>query len=86
MSKATNFLKLPASLKAAAARLAMQDGASLNHWIASAVVQRVGALETATGFFRQRAGEAQPEDLGALLARAPDRDPDPGDALPEARR
>lgn len=79
MSKATYPLKLPSSIKAAAARLAKEDGVSLNQWIASAVAQKVGAVETAADFFRQRAGNAQPEDLHSLLARAPDRLSDPGD-------
>ncbi len=55
MSKATYPLKLPASVKAAAARLAKEDGVSLNQWIASAVAQKVGAAETAAEFFRKRA-------------------------------
>ncbi len=79
MSKATYPLKLPSSIKAAAARLAKEDGVSLNQWIASAVAQKVGAVETAADFFRQRAGDARPEDLHSLLARAPDLPPDPGD-------
>jgi hypothetical protein len=79
MSKATYPLKLPTSIKAAAARLAKEDGVSLNQWIASAVAQKVGAVETAADFFRRRAGNAQPGDLHALLARAPDRAPDPSD-------
>ena len=82
MSKTTYPLKLPASVKAAAARLAREDGVSLNQWIAAAVAQKVGAVETAATFFRLRAGDAQPEDLAALLALAPDRAPDPGDELP----
>lgn len=82
MSKATYPLKLPASVKAAASRLAKEDGVSLNQWIASAVAQKVGAVETAAEFFRRRAGDARPEDLHALLALAPDRPPDPGDELP----
>ena len=82
MSKATYPLKLPASIKAAAARLAKEDGVSLNQWIASAVAQKVGAVETAAEFFRRREG-ARPGDLGAILARVPGRDPDPGDELPE---
>lgn len=81
MSKATYPLKLPASVKAAAARLAKEDGVSLNQWIASAVAQKIGAVETAALFFRRRAGDARPEDLSALLALAPDRPPDPGDEL-----
>ena len=71
-------LKLPASIKAAAARLAKEDGVSLNQWIASAVAQKVGAVETAAEFFRRRAGDARPEDLRAVLATVPDRAPDPG--------
>ena len=83
MSKATYPLKLPASVKAAA-RLAREDGVSLNQWIAAAVAQKVGAVQTAAEFFRQRAGSTRPEDLHALLALAPDRAPDPGDELPSA--
>ena len=82
MSKATYPLKLPASVKAAAARLAKQDGVSLNQWIASAVAQKVGAVETAAEFFRRRAEGAGPGELSAILARVPDREPDPGDELP----
>ncbi len=82
MSNATYPLKLPASIKAAAARLAKEDGVSLNQWIASAVAQKVGAVQTAAEFFRRRAGDARPEDLHALLALAPDRAADPGDELP----
>lgn len=83
MSKATYPLKLPASVKAAAARLAREDGVSLNQWIASAVAQKVGAVETAAAFFQRRAAGAKPDDLSAILARVPDRDPDTGDELPE---
>lgn len=79
MSKAPYPLKLPNSIKAAAARLAKEDGVSLNQWIASAVAQKVGAVETAADFFRRRAGSARPEDLQSFLSRAPDRAPDPGD-------
>ena len=79
MSKATYPLKLPSSIKAAAARLAKQDGVAPNQWIASAVAQKVGAVETAADFFRRRAGDARPKDLQGFLAAAPDRNPDPGD-------
>jgi len=79
MSKSTYPLKLPASLKAAAARLAREDGVSLNQWIASAVAQKVGAVETAADVFRGWAAGATPADLHAMLSRAPDREPDAGD-------
>jgi hypothetical protein len=83
MSKATYPLKLPASIKKAAARLAREDGVSLNQWISSAVAQKVGAVETAAAFFSRRAGEARLEDLHAILALAPDRAPDLGDEIPD---
>ena len=60
MSKATYPLKLPATLKAEAARLAREDGVSLNQWIATAVAQKIGAVETAADFLRRRAGDARP--------------------------
>ena len=82
MSKAPYRLKLPASIKAPAARLAKEDGVSLNQWIASAVAQKVDAMQTEAEFLRQRAGDARPEDLHAILALTPDRPPDPGDELP----
>lgn len=82
MSTATYPLKLPKSVKTAAARLAKEDGVSLNQWISAAVAQKIGAVETASVFLRRRAGDAKLEDLRALLDLAPDRAPDPGDELP----
>ena len=82
MSRATYPLKLPRSIKEAAARLAREDGVSLNQWIAAAVAQKVGAAETAAEFFARR---AEGHDLAALddvLARVPDRAPEPGDERP----
>lgn len=82
MSMATYPLKLPTSIKTAAARLAKEDGVSLNQWIAPAVAQKVDAIETVADFFRQRVGDAKAEDLHALLARAPDRKPNADDEHP----
>jgi hypothetical protein len=81
VSKATYPLKLPASIKEAAARLAKEDGVSLNQWIASAVAEKVGAVQTAAVFLRQRAGEAAPRDLLPFLDAAPDVPPEPGNEL-----
>lgn len=82
MSKAIYPLKLPASIKAAAARLAKEDGVSLNQWIATAVAQKIGAVETAATFFRRRARGATQDDLKRVLEKIPDVPPDPEDALP----
>ena len=56
MSKNTYPLKLPASVKSAAARLAKTDGVSLNQFIAAAVAEKVGVMETARDFLQRRAG------------------------------
>jgi hypothetical protein len=82
MSKATYPLKLPASIKAAAARLAKEDGVSLNQWIATAVAQKVGVVETAASFFRRRAGGATPDDLKRVMDKVPDVALDPEDTIP----
>jgi hypothetical protein len=86
MSKATYPLKLPASIKDAAARLAKADGVSLNQWIASAVAQKVGVMETAADFLKRRAGSATGDGLAAFLDRVPSAPPAPGDELPSSKR
>ncbi|MER9306142.1 pilus assembly protein HicB [Mesorhizobium sp. M0293] len=85
MSKATYPLKLPLSVKEAATRLAKADGVSLNQWIASAVAQKVGAMETAAEFLRRRTGDASADDFGKLLERVAAGPPQPGDELPPDR-
>lgn len=79
MTRTTYPLKLPASIRTAAARLAKEDGVSLNQWIATAVAQKVGAVETAATFFARRASKGSLDELDALLAQVPDRAPDIGD-------
>ena len=76
-------LHLPESLKASAMRLAEQDGVSLNQWIVAAVAQKIGAVESADGFLKDRAARARPGGLLSLLDNAPDRPPEPGDELVE---
>ena len=75
MSKASYPLKLPMSVKAAAQRLAKEDGVSLNQWIAVAVAEKIGSVETAADFLRRRAGAARPSDLLGFLDRAGDEPP-----------
>ena len=83
MSKGTHSLKLPLSIKKAAQRLAKEDGVSLNQWIAVAVAEKVGSVETAAEFFKRRA-KGSKENLAALLKQAPDTPPIAGDELPAA--
>ena len=86
MAKKSYPLKLPASVKAAAERLAREDGVSLNLWISTAVAQKVGAVESAADFFSRKAGEATPADLLPFLDNAADEPPAPDDEMPESTR
>lgn len=81
MSKNAYPLKMPNSVKAAAARLAKADGVSLNQFIAVAVAEKVGALGTADEFLRRRAAKARPADLRRYLRRAPSVAPASEDAM-----
>ena len=54
---------------------------SLNQWIVAAVAQKIGAVETAEDFLRERAAGAVAGDLARHLDEAPDVPPEPGDDL-----
>ena len=81
MSKSTYPLKLPSSVKNAAAELAKVDGVSLNQFIAAAVAEKVGTLQTARVFLQERAGSAKPKDLVKYLRRAPKASPPEDDRV-----
>ncbi|MDK4718720.1 toxin-antitoxin system HicB family antitoxin [Rhizobium sp. CNPSo 3968] len=68
-------LQLPQSLKETAARLAQEDGVSLNQWIISAVAQKIGAVETASEFLKARAATTKRGALSGLFDKAPDVPP-----------
>jgi len=80
-NRSTYPLKLPVSIKKAAQRLAQEDGVSLNQWISVAVAQKIGAVETAAEFFARRSQNAIEGGMSAILAKAPNRPPDPRDEL-----
>jgi hypothetical protein len=63
MRKSTYPLKLPASVKKAAAELAASDGVSLNQFIATAVAEKVGCLRPAREFLREHAGTAKSKGM-----------------------
>lgn len=81
MSKASYPLKLPASVKAAAARLAKEDGVSLNQWISVAIAQKIGVVETTADFLKRRAGKARPADMLPFLDKAKREAPPMGDEV-----
>jgi hypothetical protein len=79
MSKSAYPLKLPSSVKDAAAELAKLDGVSLNQFIAAAVAEKVGTMRTAHQFLKLKAGKAKPKDMLKYLLRAPKVAPMKGD-------
>jgi HicB-like protein involved in pilus formation len=81
MSKARYPLRLPASIKKAAECLAKEDGVSLNQWIAAAVAQKVGVVETAADFLKKRAGKATGAGLMKFLRTAPKATPEAEDEI-----
>lgn len=83
MSKSAYPLKLPTSVKTAAAQLAKADGVSLNQFIAAAVAEKVGSMRSAETFLVERAGRAKPRDLLRYLRKAPKTAPAPGDERPD---
>lgn len=76
MSRSTYPLKLPTSIKRAAQRLAKEDGVSLNQWIAVAVAEKVGTVETAAEFFHKRAAGRDGSGIAEFLRNAPDVEPE----------
>jgi len=81
MTRANYALRLQASLKKEAERLAKAEGTTLNQFINVAVAEKVAALRTAD-FFRERAKRANVEGALALLDSIGGDEPlRPGDEL-----
>lgn len=75
-------LRLPDSLYEAAQHLARADGISLNQFIATAVAEKVSALNTAE-YLARRAEKADVDAYQQILWRVPDVPHGVGDELPE---
>lgn len=83
MNKPAVFqLRLPQSMKAAVERLAKDDGVSMNQMIATAVAEKVSALETAD-FFEKRAARADIKAFARIMNREGGEPPREGDELPK---
>ncbi len=71
-------LRLPRSIKAAAEQLAKAEGVSLNQLVATAVAEKLAALNTAA-FFAERRGRADLAALRRILTRPGGQPPQAGD-------
>ncbi len=81
MTKASTYpLRLPRSVKAAVEKIAKAEGFSLNQFVATAVAEKLSAMNTAA-FFAERAGRADMAKFNRILTRgggeAPRADDEP---------
>jgi hypothetical protein len=74
-------LRLPRSLKDAVERLSKQDGTSINQFVATAVAEKVSALETAR-FFQDRKARANFKAFDKIMKRRGGKPPRQGDEMP----
>lgn len=75
-------LRLPRSIKAGVERAAKRDGTSMNQLIATAIAEKLSALETME-FFEERARRADYDWFAKFMNREGGEPPREGDELPE---
>lgn len=73
-------LRLPRSVKAEVERRAKEDGISINQFVATAVAEKLAAMNTAT-FFAERRGRADMAAFDRLMQRKGGEPPGPDDTL-----
>ena len=78
--QATYPLRLPVSVKAEVERRAKEDGTSVNQFVATAVAEKLAAMNTAA-FFAERRGRADFKAFDRLMKRKGGEAPKPGDRL-----
>jgi hypothetical protein len=79
-SRSTYPLRLPHSVKAEVERRAKQDGVSVNQFVATAVAEKLAAMNTAE-FFAERRARADFEAFDRLMRRRGGEAPRPDDAI-----
>lgn len=73
-------LNLPDSIQRRVEELAQRDGTSVDQFVATAVAEKVSALATVE-YLAERAKRGSREKSDAVLAKVPDREPEPHDRL-----
>ena len=74
-------MRLPRSLKEAVERISREDHTSINQFVATAVAEKVAALETAR-FFTDRKARADFKAFDKILNRRGGSKPREGDEIP----
>ena len=78
-------LRLPRSLKEAVERLSREDQTSINQFVATAVAEKVSALQTAR-FFADRKARADFAAFDKIMRRRGRNAPREGDEMPARTR
>ena len=73
-------LRLPRSLKEAVKRLSRADGTSINQFVATAVAEKVSALQTAR-FFKDAKARADFKAFDRIMKRRRGKPPREGDEI-----
>jgi hypothetical protein len=83
MKETTTYpLRLPRSLKQAVERLSREDGTSINQFVATAVAEKIAALETAQ-LFTDRKRRADFKVFDRIMKRRGGKPPRPNDEMPD---
>jgi hypothetical protein len=80
--QSTYPLRLPRSVKAEVERRAKEDGVSINQFVATAVAEKLAAMNTAS-FFTERRNRADFRAFDRLMRRRGGEPPRPDDVRPE---
>ena len=78
--QSTYPLRLPRSVKAEVERRAKADGISVNQFVATAVAEKLSAMNTAV-FFAERRDRGDLVEFDRLMQRAGGEAPQPDDAI-----
>lgn len=79
----TMSLRLPESLHEKARELAKKEGVSINQLVATALAEKLSALETVQ-YLEARGARASRERFLEAMAKVPDVAPIPGDERPKS--
>jgi hypothetical protein len=79
--QSTYPLRLPRSIKAEVEKRAKADGTSINQFVATAVAEKLAAMNTAT-FFAEHRARADFAAFDRLMRRQGGEPPQPDDTLP----
>ena len=80
-SQSTYPLRLPISVKAEVVRRAKADGTSFNQFVATAVAEKLAAMNTAA-FFAKRRDRADFDAFDRIMQRQGGEAPRPDDLIP----